>query len=181
MEPTPGIRPRPSLWRRLDAAARQVFPAATAAFGLVLLAGPLGLPGQAALGPAFALASVFFWSLYRPAAMGPPVVFLLGLLADILGQTPPGVVVLILLVTHGIAVRWRRVLVRLGFLLVWLAFVALAAGATAMFWLLCSLLALRLMPLAATVLQFGLTAGLYPALAVLFIRAHRGAAAPEQA
>ncbi|MGC8469421.1 MAG: hypothetical protein ACP5NI_05885 [Acetobacteraceae bacterium] len=181
MEPTPGIRPRPSLWRRLDGAARHSFPAATAAFGLILIAGPLGLPGQAALGPAFALAAVFFWSLYRPASMGPLVVFLLGLLGDILGQTPPGVLVLVLLLTHGVAVRWRRVLVRLGFLLVWFAFATLAAGVTVLFWLLCSALALRPMPLPATLLQFGLTVGLYPALALLFIRAHRGVAAPERA
>ena len=34
-----------------------------------------------------------------------------------------------LLMVHGIAVRWRRVLVRQGFLVVWLAFVGIAAGA----------------------------------------------------
>lgn len=131
-ERTPGIRPRPTLWRQLDAASRQAFPAACTVLLLLLFAAPLGVPGQASLQPAAALACVFFWSLFRPASMPPPVVFLLGLLADLLGLAPVGVSVLILLVVHGFALKWRRVLARQGFLLVWLAFVGMAAGAAAL-------------------------------------------------
>ena len=178
---TPGIRPRPTLWRMLDAASRQAFPAACTVLLLLVFAAPLGLPGQAQLQPAAALACVFFWSLFRPGSMPPPAVFLLGLLSDLLGLTPPGVSVLVLLVTHGLAVRWRRVLVAQGFLMVWLVFIAVAAGAAALGWALTSLLTFRLVPTAAALFQFGLTAGLYPLLAVLFIRAHRGLANPEQA
>lgn len=180
-ERTPGIRPRPTLWRQLDAASRQAFPAACTALLLLLLAAPLGLPGQAQLMPAAALACVFFWSVFRPGSMPPPVVFLLGLLADLLGLTPPGVSVLILLVTHGIAVRWRRALAGQGFLVVWLAFVAVAAGAAAVGWAMTSLLLFRVLPGNAALFQFALTAGLYPALATLFTRAHRGLANPDRA
>ena len=180
-ERTPGIRPRPTLWRQLDAASRQSFPAACTALLLLLLAAPLGLPGQAQLMPAAALACVFFWAVFRPASMPPPVVFLLGLLADLLGLTPPGVSVLILLVTYGIAVRWRRVLAEQGFLVVWLAFVAVAAGAAALGWAMMSLLLFRLLPGNSALFQFALTAGLYPVLATLFTRAHRGLANPDRA
>ena len=178
---TPGIRPRPTLWRTLDAASRQAFPAACTALLLLLLAAPLGVPGQAQLLPAAALACVFFWSLFRPGSMPPPVVFALGLFSDLLSLAPPGLSVLILLLTHGLAVRWRRVLTGQGFLLVWLAFVAVAAGAAALGWALTSLLTFRLLPGGAALFQWALTAGLYPALAPLFIRAHRGLATPEQA
>ena len=37
------------------------------------------------------LACVYFWSLFRPAAMPPPVVFLIGVLLDLLGYLPLGV------------------------------------------------------------------------------------------
>ena len=178
---TPGIRPRQTLWRRLDAASRAAFPAAFTALLLLLLAAPLRVPGQAQLQPAAALACVFFWSLFRPASMPPPVVFGLGLLSDLLGLEPPGVGVLVLLVTHGLAVSWRRTLTQQGFLLVWLAFVGVAAGAAALEWVMTSLLTFRLLPGGAALFQFALTAGLYPALATLFIRAHRGLANPEQA
>ena len=46
--------------------------------------------------------------------MPPPVVFVLGLLLDLLGYLPLGVGVLMLLVVHGLALRWRRFLVRAG-------------------------------------------------------------------
>lgn len=180
-ERLPGIRPRPSLWRMLDAASRRAFPAASAALAIPLLAAPLGLPGQPQLQGAFVLASVFFWSVFRPDSMPPAAVFLLGLLADLLSSTPPGISVLVLLAVHGVAMRARRFLADRGFFLVWTLFVAVAAGAAALSWLLTSLLTLRVLPAGPALLGFGVAAGFYPALAVAFIRAHRGPADPERA
>ena len=176
----PGIRPRPTLWRQLDAASRAAFPAACTALLLLLLAAPFRLPGQAQLQPATAMACVFFWSLFRPASMSPPIVFLLGLLSDLLGLTPPGISVLVLLVVHGLALRLRE-LAGQGFLLVWLAFVGVAAAATLLGWVLNSVLMFHLLPIEAALFQFGLTAGLYPAMAALFTIAHRGLADPARA
>ncbi len=67
----------------------------------------------------------------------------------------------------------RRVLVRQGFLLVWLAFVGVAAGGALLGWGLNSLLQFRLLPFAPAVFQFALTVAVYPALSVLFIRRAR--------
>jgi rod shape-determining protein MreD len=181
MDRTPGIRPRPSLWRRLDATARACFPVFFTLLLLMLAAAPLALPGQAELQPAILLGSVFFWSLFRPASMPPPAVFLLGLFADLLGLQPVGVAVVTVLIVHGLALRWRPVLVRQGFLLVWLAFVAVAAGAAALEWALTALLTFTLLPAGPALFQFALSAGLYPALATLLTRAHRSVAAPERA
>lgn len=164
----------------MDAASRAAFPAACTALLLLALAAPLHLPGQAQLQDAAALACVYFWSLFRPASMSPPIVFALGLLSDLLGLTPPGISVLVLLTVHGLAVRWR-VIANQGFLLVWLAFVAVAAGAAGLGWLLTSILTFRLLPMQPALFQFGLTAGLYPVLAALFTVAHRGLADPERA
>ena len=180
-ERLPGIRPRQSLWRRLDMSARWSFPAATTALLCILTAAPLGLPAQAELQGAVALASVFFWSLFRPASMLPPVVFLLGVLVDLLDYAPPGVAVLSLLLVHGLALRWRRVLVRQGFLMVWLTFVGVACGAAALQWMLTSLLVFRLLPPGPGLFQAALAAALYPALAVLLTRAHQTLAEPARA
>jgi rod shape-determining protein MreD len=105
----------------------------------------------------------------------------LGLLADLLSLAPPGISILVLLAAHGLAIRFRRFLAAQGFFVVWLAFVAVAAAAAGSAWALTSLLTFRLLPAGPAMLQFGLTAGFYPALATLFIRAHRGLANPEQA
>ncbi len=181
MDKTPGIRPRPTLWRQLDAAARAAFPAAITALALLATAFPLGLPGQAEWQPAVALACVFFWSLFRPASMPPAVVFVIGLLADLLGLSPIGASVLVLLLVHGLAVRWRRVLVRQGFVVVWLAFVGVAAGAALLEWGLVCALTFRLFSPAPALFQWALSAGMYPLMATLFTRAHRGLADPDQA
>lgn len=178
---TPGIRPRPTLWRQLDAAARASFPSACTVLLLLTLAAPLGLPGQAQMQPAVALACVFFWSVFRPASMPAPVVFGLGLLSDLLGLGPLGVGVITLLFTHGLAWRFRRGLAAQGFVVVWLVFAGVAAGAAALVWGLTSLLTLSLLSITAAMFQFGLTVGCYPILSAIFTRAHRGLADPDQA
>jgi rod shape-determining protein MreD len=113
--------------------------------------------------------------------MPPPVVFAIGVLFDLLGYLPIGVGVLTLLIVHGVALYLRPLLTRLGFLPVWLAFGAIAIGASALDWALTALITFRLLPLAPAVFEAVLTAALYPALAVLFIRAHRTVADPERA
>jgi rod shape-determining protein MreD len=180
-ERLPGIRPRPSLGRRLDMSARFGFPAASTALLLILAGAPLGLPGQAEAQVVVALSAVYFWSLFRPASMPPVVVFLLGLLVDLLGFAPPGVGVLTLLIVHGLALRWRRSLVRQSFVVVWLVFAAVAAVAAALQWALISLLGFSLLPLGPALFEAELAAGLYPALAVLMTRAHQSLADPRRA
>ena len=180
-ERQPGIRPRLTIWRRLDGTARHCFPAALTVLLLLVTAAPFRLPGQGELQNAAALGCVFFWSVYRPGAMPPPVVFLIGLLADLLDFAPPGVGVVSLLLAHGLAVKWRRHLVRQGFLMVWLAFAAVATGLAALQWLMISLLTVRLLPGGPVLFQAMLAAGLYPLLAVLLARAHRTVAEPANA
>ena len=113
--------------------ARAAFPAASTALLLVLAAVPVGLPG---LVPAAALPCIFFWSVFRPAALPPPAVFGLGLLQDLLTAAPIGAGVLTLLVVGGLATRWRPFLVRQSFLAVWLVYCGVAIGAAALGWLL---------------------------------------------
>ena len=148
---------------------------------LLTLSLPLGLPGQAALQPAWVLANVYFWSLYRPESVPAAAVFAIGLLLDLLTQGPIGLGVLILLTAHGSALRLRRFLTRQGFAVVWIVFVSFAALAAASEWLMVSLLTWRALSPSPAFFECALAAGLYPILAVLLIRAHRGIAAPERA
>jgi rod shape-determining protein MreD len=88
---------------------------------------------------------------------------------------------LTLLIVHGVAQRWRHVLGRQGFAVVWLAFIMVAAGAAALLWLATAVLTWQLVPPDAMVFQAVLSAAVYPALAILFARAHRSIANPERA
>jgi rod shape-determining protein MreD len=179
-EQVPGIRPRPSLGRRLDIMARHSFPATITVLLMLLCGLPFGFADQAVLLPSVTLGAVFFWSLFRPGSLPPPVVFLLGFLLDLLGYLPIGCGILTLLLVHGMARRWRRMLTQQGFIMVWLAFICVGTGASALIWALTSLLSLRVMPIGPALFQAVLTAALYPALAALLIGAHRTIANPER-
>jgi rod shape-determining protein MreD len=169
----PGIRPRQTLGIWLDHAARAGFPATCTVLTMLLTQAPFGIPGQAVVLPAVTLACVWFWSLFRPAAMPPVAVFGIGLLLDLLGYTPLGVGVLVLLLAHGIARRGRRFLGQQGFAMNWLAFVPVGTGAALLSWGLVVALTLRLLSPGMALFQAVLTGALYPVLAIPLAWAHR--------
>jgi rod shape-determining protein MreD len=177
----PGVRPHLTLGRRLDIAWRYAFPGTTSLMLMLLSLAPIGLWGQAALLPTVALTCVWFWSLFRPAAMSPPVVFLIGLLLDLLGFLPLGVGGVTMLTTYGIAQRLRRFLPRQAFAVVWLIFTAVACGIALMNWALVSALTFSLVPPGPVLFQAGLAAAMYPAVAIPLMLAHRSFADPDLA
>ena len=180
-EQRPGIRPRPSLGRRLDEWSRRSFPAAATLALILCLEAPLGIPVSAQLQTALPLASLYFWSVHRPTSMPPWLVFGLGLLVDLLQIQPMGLSSLVFLLMVALARRWRHDLRRLGFMLGWLGFALAMLGAVLLMYVASSLLRWRLLPPAPCVDEWILALLFYPALAVLFGHAHRHAAAPEQA
>ncbi len=177
----PGIRPRPTLGRRLDIAARMAFPGALTALLEVLAAGPVRFGGQAEFEVALALGSVFFWSLYRPLSLPPLLVFGLGLLADLLNEGPFGLLLFTLLLVQAAALRWRERLARQELMLVWLAFAVVALAAAVLQWAVTSLLFLQLLPFGPAAFEAALAVGLYPPLAVVLGVAHHRFAEPSRA
>ncbi len=176
-----GIRRNMDVWRQMDEASRHAWPAAFMLFGLFIIGLPFGLPAQAELRPAFAMACVFFWCLYRPVSLPAPVVAGTGILLDLLGISPLGLWAVLLLVLQGSTMAARRRLVPQGFMLTWVIFAAFAFVISTLAWLLQSMLDFDLLPSFPVLVEVLLAIGLYPALAGLFIRAHRGPAAAELA
>jgi rod shape-determining protein MreD len=175
------LRRNVTFWRRLDMASRHAWPAAFILFGMLVIGLPLGLPGLAAMRPAYVMGAVFFWSLYRPASLPAPVVAGIGLLLDLLGMTPLGLWAVLLLVLQGSTLAARRRLIPQSFLLTWVVFFGFAAAISLLTWMLQSGLELRMLPVLPTAAQIVVAGGIYPVLAGLFIRAHRGPAAAELA
>ena len=157
------------LLRRLDAAARAGFPGMFTALLIILAAVPVGIPGIIG---AVSLPCIFFWTIFRPAAMPAPVVFALGLLQDLLSFAALGTGVLTLLILHGVTLRLRDVLARQSFLAVWIGFCVAAFGVAGAYWGLQSVLALQLPPIAPALHAALLACGLYPAIALVLTRVH---------
>lgn len=177
----PGIRPRPSLGRRLDVMARVGFPACMTVLLMLLTQAPLDIPAQAALLPAVVLCCVWFWSVFRPANLPPPVVFLIGLVMDLLGYLPLGVGIFTLLAVQAVALATRRSLVRRGFVWIWSMFAGVAVVAALVIWVLTMLLTFRVLAPYPAMFIAALAIAIFPILAVPFAAAHRSVADPDQA
>lgn len=164
---------KPTFWQRLDALARHLSPFAMAF--LLVLAGsvPIRLPHLAEIGPNFALISVYYWAVHRPAVLPPFAVFVLGLMADFLGAAPLGVGTAVLLGVYAITVSQRRFIVGQSFLWVWSGFMIVCAGAFAITWALTSLLAGVTVDPRAAIFAAGLNMAIYPAMGFIFAHTQR--------
>jgi rod shape-determining protein MreD len=181
IDQTPGIRPRVTMGRRMDIAARQGFPVSITILLMLLTKARFNLTGQAELLAAVTFGSAWFWSVYRPASMPPAAAFILGVLLDLLGSLPLGAGVLATLAVHGIAARLRRSEGQQGLVRTWLGFTAAGTAACGLIWLAATLLTFRLLPIGPMIFQAVLNGALYPLLAVPLLYAHRSVADPERA
>jgi rod shape-determining protein MreD len=138
---------------------------------LVLLSAvPLGLPYYSNVAPLLAVTSVYYWSIYRANLMPAPAVFLIGLMQDMIGGGPFGLMALVLVVVHGICVSQRRVFLSKPFLVGWWGFVFVAAGASVVAWVVASVYFLAWFDPRPIAAQLLLTVALYPPLTWLLSR-----------
>ncbi len=91
-------------WQKLDLVARRITPFLIT-FGLVIFSQvPMHLPAPIPVTPAFAFASIYFWTLHNPDMLPASAVFTIGLLQDILSGVPLGLSAFTMLV--GPRPRW---------------------------------------------------------------------------
>ena len=161
------------VWTRLDGTARNLVPFTVTVLLIMFGMVPLGVPGFGPVMPALGVIAVFYWLVYRPDLMPAWVVFLVGLFQDLLGGGALGVGVFVLLVVYAALVGQRRYLAQASFILVWLAFLPVAAGAFVLTWLFNGLIADALLAPGPAVSQYLSTVVFYPFVAWLFLQAQR--------
>jgi len=142
--------------------------------GLLLLSVmPTGIPYFAVIMPMLVLVGVYYWSLYRPDLMPMPLVFLFGVLLDILGGGPLGMMALLFVLVHGICVSQRQVLANKSFYVGWFGFTVVAVGVNVFGWIIaCAYFQSLLSPM-PVVVQLIVTIAIYPLLARLFGRSEQ--------
>lgn len=162
----------PSLPRATRGLAR-FLPAATVVFCILLELLPLPVPGYAALTPAFALMTVYHWSVYRPDLLPPSLLFAVGIAQDLVsGATIPASALVLLLARAGV-VRSRRHFVGRSFPFVWAGFAVLTAAAMLGLWALHCVLQLSLFDLRTAIVRGVLTVALFPATSLALGRSQR--------
>ena len=161
-------------WRRLDRTVRRFLPALSSLLLGIVSVLPIGIPEWGVLAPPRMLAAVFYWSLTRPDLMPPTAAFALGLLNDIMTGAPLGSGGLILVLTQWTMRSQRRFLVNRPFLLLWAAFIPVAAAADVLDWLLYAALTVHAVPIGGALARMALGFVLFPVVAwVVLIPTHR--------
>jgi rod shape-determining protein MreD len=134
---------------------------------VVLTAVPTRLPGFAQIAPSWPMMGIFYWSIYRPDLMPFWVAFLIGVLADIVADTPLGISSLIFLMIRGIVVNQRRFFLTNAFPMSWAAFAVIAIGAIGLNWVLFAMLQGHAVDPQILLWQYVLLMGLFPLVTVI--------------
>jgi rod shape-determining protein MreD len=123
---------------------------------------PVPLPGYAELTPAFALMTLYHWTIYRPDLLPPVALFAVGVGCDLLSGDLPGVTPLLFLLSRAAVLSCRRLFANRGFPVVWAGFAVLSSAAMFGLWGLDSLLAWRPASLSTNGFRAALTVSLFP-------------------
>jgi rod shape-determining protein MreD len=119
------------------------------------------------------LVSVYYWAVHRPSALPAPVVFFVGLLADLLSGGFLGVNVLVLLLVYAATVALRRWFVGASFAVVWWSFAVASSLALVLTWMITWFLAGAAADFTPGISATLLGIAAYPLLATFFARAQR--------
>lgn len=158
------------LGERLRRSVQTVTPAVTTLALILLSVVPLEIPYFTRITPLLALTAVYYWGVYRPTLMPVVLVFLLGLLQDLLGGGIIGLTALVFVVVRQLSVSQRRVLASNPFVVGWAGFALVAIGAEVFRWAISCAFFERLLSLGPVATSVALTVSLYPLFAWIFGR-----------
>ncbi|MDC1050438.1 rod shape-determining protein MreD [bacterium] len=164
---------RNSSWYWPDYIARHATPTLIATVLVILTQAPLLLPGIAPVTLGLSLIAVHYWALHQPEMLPAVAIFFVGLLQDMLVGTPIGLSAFSLLCAYGIIVSQRRFFQGKSFLLIWCGFSMTAILVGVLRWVLVSIIEGRMVLFGPTMIEFLLTATLYPLFGYVFVLVHR--------
>jgi len=159
-----------TFWQRLDLIVRSVTPFFLTLVLVVLGQVPLHIPGFAEVAPLLPLMAVYHWAIYRPDLLPAIAVFFAGLLQDALSGMPFGVNAAVFVVVHMVVMSQQVFFTGKSFLIIWLGFSMVAAGATILMWLLTAMFFSAFTTLDTAFVQYLVTVGVFPLLAWLQVR-----------
>ena len=124
--------------------------------------------------PPFVLSFVFLWAVYRPNWLPVGLVFITGLLMDILSGVPLGLNAVLLVAVYWPVAVQRRIFLREPFPFLWFSFAAIVVFVELTRWLFVSLSLLALAPVGLVFSNLILGLGAFPLMAWAVIRCHHG-------
>lgn len=164
---------KPAVWQRLDGWARRLAPFLSALILLLLGTLPIRLPYLGPVAPDFAIMVAFYWAVHRPTSIPGGAIFLLGVVSDMLGGTPFGVGVLVLLIAYWTTRSQRRHFIGRPFWVVWWGFSMVSAVASILTWVIVCLLYVQIVDPTPAFFSYLVGLGFYPLVSQFFTGAQR--------
>ncbi|MCC6597610.1 MAG: rod shape-determining protein MreD [Alphaproteobacteria bacterium] len=121
----------------------------------------------------FFLMAVYYWSIYRPALVPPWMVFLSGLLLDLLSGLPLGLNALLFVLCRWAAVDQRRYLTSQNFFIVWIGFAFLNVAYVLAQWFVFLLVYRHFYPFSEIGFSLALGTALFPAIYIFMHLSHK--------
>lgn len=132
-------------------------------FALLLISTfPFTLANIGEIRPSFLLIAVYYWAVMRPSTLPPFGVFAVGLAFDLIADYPFGLSALTLVLAQWITVSQRKFLLGQSFIVMWMGFAIVAAGAGALQWAAFSLFEFHLVNIRPCIASAILTAAFFP-------------------
>lgn len=164
---------RGSDWQQVDTAVRLVTPTLLIVILVVVSHIPLQIPNAGPVFPDIVLIAIYYWAVYRPDLMPFWVVFLIGLLQDLLGGDALGVSSMIFLAVFWTVAAQQRFFMSRSFGVVWAGFIVVGAGVVLLSWGLHALILGRSVHIGPALFQYLTTIAAYPLLAWIFAQTQR--------
>lgn len=158
--------------QQVDAVA-QITPTVLIVILIAVSQIPLQIPNAGPVFPDIILIAIYYWAVYRPDLLPFWMVFLIGLLQDLLSGDALGVSSLVFLAVYGAVVAQRRFFISRSFMMIWAGFIVVAGGVVILSWALHGLILGRAVHMGPAVFQYLTSIAAYPLLAWLFTQTQR--------
>ena len=157
---------QPTVLQRIDQFLRRQLPCLLTLTLMLFAMTPTHIPGLSHVTPMYALAAIYFWSIYRPDLIGYGTSFAVGLLDDMITGAPLGCTAMVLLACQQIVFHQQKFFNAKPFGVFWGAFAVLALGAGLLKWICVGLFAPGgFTPFADMLTAVLITAAVYPIIA----------------
>lgn len=153
------------LLARLDRWSQAALPPLITCLLIFFTLAPIRVSYVAAAAPLLPLMAVYHFSLFRPAYLPPLLLFVLGLLIDLLQGgpgSPLGISALVFILVRALLERNRRYLVDVSFVFIWIGYALLSAVAVALLWAANCLWNWQLIDPAPALFQYVISLFFYP-------------------
>jgi len=111
-----------------------ILPFLTALFFAVFSVMPIEVPLAGKMAPFLTMIAVYYWTVFKPDLMPPVAVFTVGLIQDILGGGPLGMMAFLLLAVRQFIMFQGRAFLERDFLFNWMIFVIFALVFGVAYW-----------------------------------------------